>query len=235
MPLFRRKTTSTRRRVYRKRVIPKAVKRYVSKKINASQQVKEYRTGGSHNLSSTVVANAIASSSLSYILKGDELFQREGNAVYLKRVQVRWNAENNSSVQSRMVRILILKENFMNTGTVSGTTIFQDQDFADFATSGLQNRLAYPINTRLWQVIADRKFSIPAKTASTNGIRSGLFTVPIKRKVIFYPTSASTTDTYTGHYYIVTLLGDTSTTTDILEFNFMARVWFNDTSSFRRN
>lgn len=233
--VFRRRTVRPRRRLVRRRRVPRAVKAYVSRKVRQVNQVKEYRTGGTHNLSSTVVANAIASSSLSYILKGDELFQREGNAVYLKRVQVRWNAENNSALQSRMVRILIVKENFLNTGTVSGTTIFQDQDFADFATSGLQNRLAYPINTRLWQVIADRKFTIPAKTASTNAIRTGFFSIPIRRRVIYYPTSASTTDTSTGHYYLVTLVGDTSTTTDQLEFNFMARVWFTDCSSFRRH
>lgn len=235
MVFRRRSTRRPRRRNMRRRVVPRSVKAYVSRKVSQVNQLKEYRTGGTHNLSSTVVANAIGSSSLSYILKGDELFQREGNAVYLKRVQVRWNAENNSTAQARMVRILIVKENVINTGSVSGTTIFQDQDFADFATSGLQNRLAYPINTRLWQVIADRKFSIPAKNAGVNSVKSGMFSLPIRRRVVFYPTSASTTETSTGHYYIVTLVGDQTVTSDILEFNFMARVWFTDCSSFRRH
>lgn len=223
-----------RRRSYRRKPVSKPVKAYVSKAIASSRHVKEYRTGGLHNLASSSAPSSIASSALSYIVKGDELWNRESNAVYLKKVQVRWNLENNSVVQHRLIRMLIVQENTVNTGSVSSTGIFTDTDQISQDASGLQNRLCWPINTKLWKVHYDKLVSLAPKATGVPMIKHGKYDVKLNRRVVFYPESAATTATSTGHFYIVTILGDTSVTTDTLEFNFMARVFFTDSTSFIR-
>lgn len=130
--------------------VTKAVKEYVKKRVASSTQMKEYRTGGQWNLFTSPSSGAILSNAISYITKGDNIDQREANAVILKTLRVKWSVASSLATQTRVLRLLVLKENLINSGSVSGTGIFQGQDFINVDQNGVYNRLTYPINTKSW-------------------------------------------------------------------------------------
>lgn len=212
----------------KRKPVSSAVKDYVRTAIKTSQVMKEYRTAGTHNLATNLGSATVASSSISYILKGDEVFHREGNSVTLKYMTVRWNLENNLA-QSRVLRVLCLKEKVLNT-SLDSATLFQDVDFINATSAGTVNRLTWPINNKLWRVINDRTITVPPSTSSTIAVRTGQYNVRLNARVNYYPNQAATTETTSGHYYIVSILGDTTTSATSLEFNFFARVFFVDST-----
>lgn len=213
--------------------VSKAVKQYVKKKVASAEQLKEYRTGGQWNMNTSPSSNAIQSNALSYITKGDNIDQREANAVVLKTLRVKWNVASSLATQTRVMRILVLKENLINSGTVSGTGIFQGSDYLNADQNGVYNRLTYPINTKAWQVLHDKTIIVPPQSSSLVSVKSGSYSVKLNKKVMYYPNDSATIETSTGHIYICGILGDTTVSATVCSFNFFCRVTFKDANPTR--
>lgn len=220
----------THKRLIKKKTKQKAkLVKAIKKVVHKAKPKREERFYVDKVSATSTLAGALGSTVISNIAQGDQYNQRDGRKIYMSGVRVSLVVQSDSTVKTKFLRVMIVRNKAQNTNVLNTTTyanLLQDENFTDLAPTQTGFDATYPLNTSLLQIYLDKTYRIlPEYNGAININRY----VPIK-KVFDYGSLGSGNTPTNGELMLVLMLceGDNVTTTTTVNIRGMARVHYKD-------
>lgn len=202
--------------------VSKAVVKYVAKKMKVAAEVKGMSQGSSAALTHSTVQclNVTA-----LLVQGIADYQRIGDMIHLRALNVRYNFTSNPTANAYAYRIIVFwsglefpSVNFSTT-SVQAASIFQPTIIAGSQYLAI-------VNNKAVTVLADQMLDINSQIAATKDIQSGIIKVDLKNQKFAYQGNASVYGKFKNLYIMVVgyvdagVVGTTSAGAVILNYDF---------------
>ncbi len=191
-------------RLMQRKALSKPVTRQVVKDMIQSVQELKCLTPNATTGSTTVVAGTLHR--LSDISQGDDISNRSGDTISMKRLHMRLNAfDTNATVRSTTVRIIIFTDSMGSGGSVGVTEVLQQANHLS-AHAGINEQ------RKRFKFLYDDFFSVVAGTNYQE--RPHVMDLHIGQKRYYNDTSATATNTGKNSLYMLVLGSTVNVTYD---------------------
>lgn len=211
-------------RRFRKGKASKAVKKYVKKAINANIETKNV------SLSVNVAAGGAGTSyngslwSLTQIAQGDNINDRTGNVVKLRRVRITVSSTITAATIQTQLRLLVVRILQQPTNTAPLITNILATTGTDMATTS--QYASGPTSNNYFQVLKDKVFNL-TNQGSPIVSQTWNLTKSIQKAAVHF-TGANSADYGKGHVFLVLISNMASGAGASPYTNIASQTWYKD-------
>ena len=200
----------------------KSVAKIATRVHHRLEPTKELRNLTNKQMKTSVLQDGFMTVAISNISKGNQLNQRDADAMYLSYVHFVLTAANQDDKCKRL-RVMLVRDKSpaQALDATNWTNLYRNELFADSTATNTQKDLCYLLNQNILEVKFDKQYVLKPRSEGSLVIKQK---VRIGQKVLYNPVTASSAPTSGAWYIIVNLIEqDTVTDADLFDVACMTR------------